>query len=315
MASAPEPPWTRLVREYETTRSFKMMGAIRAARDHLDGREAAETCGDTQEHPTLSSDFVRACLRAKMYDVRKAVDLVHSYQRFRRKSGWHTASGEKNVTAAATSSTLLSGFNLVLPSADVNGHVVLTQQMGLIFGDSSSSEGGGSLEAAQRAGFYLLHRALERQSAQTRGLALLLDFRGFGLDKLRKIRWSDLRRGVSMLQDSIPAKLECIYIVHQPRWIVYLVTLLRPLLRRQTLQQKFVLLGDDYARLHEYFEDGAAALPVQLDVGGTLQGFEEAWKHQVAEWAAEEEMLQRKQGAFDPASLIARGGALIGDST
>ena len=142
MASAPEPPWTRLVREYETTRSFKMMGAIRAARDHLDGQEAAETCGDTQEHPTLSSDFVRACLRAKMYDVRKAVDLVHSYQRFRRKSGWHTASGEKNVTAAATSSTLLSGFNLVLPSADVNGHVVLTQQMGLIFGDSSSSEGG-----------------------------------------------------------------------------------------------------------------------------------------------------------------------------
>jgi len=35
---------------------------------------------------------------------------------------------------------------------------------------------------------------------QERGLALVLDFRGFSLAHLYAVRWEDIRRGVAMLQ-------------------------------------------------------------------------------------------------------------------
>ena len=292
--------WCRVIEEAEAPRGIgtsalheleAALAATPAARSRVPLREVAGAVDASQPHG-LEPGFLRACLRAKAYNVRKALDLARNYIDFRRKSGWNIHDGgSQRVTAAASCEQLLTGFNLLLPSPDAEGHAVLTQQMKLLFGgerpavvrDGSST----TLEAAQRAGFYLLHRALARPSAQTRGLALLLDFRGFDLAALRQIRLADLRRGVRMLQDCVPAKLECIYIVHQPRWIVYLVSLLRPFLRRQDLQQKFVLLGEDYERLHELL-GGRGALPAQLEVGGTLEGFESQWAAQVAAWVAEE---------------------------
>ena len=51
------------------------------------------------------------------------------------------------------------------------------------------------------AGYYLLHRAMQRPSAQTCGIALLLDFRGFSLRLLSRIGTTDVARGVAMLQE------------------------------------------------------------------------------------------------------------------
>ena len=212
--------------------------------------------------------FLRACLRAKKWDVAKAALLAKEYAAFRQKVKWQDSaagpsdSGGGGVTAAAVETELRSGFNILLPSTDVHGNVVLTQQM------SKLSKDGGALERHQRAGYYLLHRALQRSCAQTRGIALVLDFRGFSLASLRKMGTADFRRGVAMLQDCFPARLSVIYILHQPRWIMVLLAVLRPLLRKQTLQQKFVMLGSDYSALHEHIP--AASLPFQLDAEGRL---------------------------------------------
>ena len=212
--------------------------------------------------------FLRACLRAKKWDVAKAALLAKEYAAFRQKVKWQDSaagpsdSGGGGVTAAAVETELRSGFNILLPSTDVHGNVVLTQQM------SKLSKDGGALERHQRAGYYLLHRALQRSCAQTRGIALVLDFRGFSLATLRKMGTADFRRGVAMLQDCFPARLSVIYILHQPRWIMVLLAVLRPLLRKQTLQQKFVMLGSDYSALHEHIP--AASLPFQLDAEGRL---------------------------------------------
>ena len=100
-----------------------------------------------------------------------------------------------------------------------------------------------SLEGLQRAGYYLLHRALQRRAAQERGIALVLDFKGFSLSQLYAVRWEDLRRGVAMLQECFPARLCSIYVLNEPRWLLLLVKLLRPLLSQDSMQQKFKLCG------------------------------------------------------------------------
>ena len=61
------------------------------------------------------------------------------------------------------------------------------------------------MDRYQRAGYYLLHRALERPEAQQNGLALLIDFTGFNFGKIvRSVKLSDIRRGISMMQAAAP---------------------------------------------------------------------------------------------------------------
>ena len=306
--------WRAVVQQAES--SDASMQALHTLQNILELRRAPPPYGEA-----WSPGFLRACLRAKMYDVHKAFDLCLTYVGFRKKARWHTgdATEKGRVTAAApdVAAGLNSGLNMLLPHPDVHGHIVLSQQMSKLGTEES-------LESLQRAGFYLLHRALERPGAQTKGLALLLDFREFSFAVLRRVRISDIRwaharrihvhtfatllssrlptwlpppldatpsislrairRGVIMLQDCFPAKLATIYVVHQPWWIVSLVAILRPFLRSSSLQQKFKLFGADYASLHEHIP--ASTLPASLNVGGTLEEFD--WAGAVDGWVAEE---------------------------
>ena len=261
-----------------------------AARSRLEA-ELQEMVGPT----SLAPEFYCAFLRAKSYDVPKTAALLKNYDAFRDISGWRTG-----VSAASTERCLRTGFNLLLPNTDVHGHVVVTQRMGLI--DTSRH---GAMEAHQRAGYYLLHRALHRPEAQTRGIALLLDFRGFDFSLLRRIGRSDLRRGVAMLQDCVPAHLQVIYVLHQPGWLRALVALLRPLLHRPTLKQKFILLGGEYDRLHAHIP--AASLPERVEAGGTLSEEAFNWDAQVDAWVAEESAVP----GFDAAALIETAGRAL----
>ena len=142
----------------------------------------------------------------------------------------------------------------------------------------------GSLENHQRAGYYLLHRALQRPGAQTCGIALLIDFRGFSLRVLSHIGKADVARGVAMLQDCFPARLAVLYIVHEPRWISAVFALLRPFLRADTLSQKIVLVGSKYSRLCEHFPSDA--VPEALAAGDPNN---EAWRALIEAWIAEED--------------------------
>ena len=264
----------------------------------------------------LGSAFLRSCLRAKRYDVDRTKKMLRNYLQFRRREKWLVASpaGDcaRPVCAAAIERELRSGVNTLLRDGDIHGHVVVTQRMGLI------EASGGSLESHQRAGYYLLHRALQREGAQTRGLALLLDFRGFGWSLFRQIGWHDIQRGMAMLQESFPARLAVIYVLHPPRWLSRLVTVLRPLLRRDSLQQKFVLLRD-VAALHALIPrdrlpagiDAALArddaphsaasqhASHEHDWGGTAPPHE--WDALIDGWIAEEAELG---DLFDPAALV-----------
>ena len=104
--------------------------------------------------------FVRCCLRAKKYELDMALQVATNYARFRARTGW----GGASVRAAALRRELRSGLNLLLPYPDAEGNVVLTQTMRKML------HSGCALEGLQRAGYYLLHRALQRRTAQERGV-------------------------------------------------------------------------------------------------------------------------------------------------
>mmetsp|Transcript_26897 Transcript_26897/g.44665 ORF Transcript_26897/g.44665 Transcript_26897/m.44665 type:complete len:321 (+) Transcript_26897:162-1124(+) len=230
------------------------------------GEKLIGTCVPTDE------PFLKACLRAKKYSTEKACKVAVNYTAFRDKAGWSTS-----VTAAALERELRSAFNTLLPYCDVYGHVVLTQRMERL--DFQV----GSLESFQRAGYYLLHRALQRERAQTCGIALVVDFRGFHFRMLTKIGMSDVKRGVAMLQDCFPARLAAIYVLHPPAWLSVIITMLRPLVNEKSLDQKFLVVGSDYSALHECMPK--AHLPKDLQAGGTLD-FD--WSAIVDGWIADE---------------------------
>jgi len=224
--------------------------------------------------------FLRSALRAKKYQLDKAFNITAHYTDFVHQIGW--LDNDKMPNAKRSSPELKTCFNMLLPQPDIHGNVVLTQQLALL----DLNLAGASLESYQKAGYYLLHRALQRREAQLGGIALLLDFRGFGWSLFRKVGFSDFRRGVSMLQDCFPSRLSVIYILHEPRWLGTLVRIIRPLLSNDSLQQKFVLMGSDYSKLYEHIPP--EQLPTTMDVGGKL---DVKWDEQVNEWVEEEKMF------------------------
>ena len=218
--------------------------------------------------------FVRACLRAKRYQLDKAQSLACNYIAFRERVGWH---GPGAVCAAAVAPALRSGFNTLLTARDRYGHVVLTQSM------HRFDPANGTLEAHQRSGYYLLHRALQRPGAQTNGIALLLDFRGFGIRLFSRFGSADVARGVAILQDCFPARVAVLYVLHEPRFLKSVFTLLRPFLKADSLSTKFVLVGSEYSRLYEHLP--CEAVPEAILAGGPA---DDAWCALVDSWMAEE---------------------------
>jgi hypothetical protein len=218
--------------------------------------------------------FVRACLRAKRYQLDKAHTLACNYIAFRERVGWHVPGA---VCAAAVAPALRSGFNTLLTARDRYGHVVLTQSM------HRFDPANGTLEAHQRSGYYLLHRALQRPGAQTNGIALLLDFRGFGIRLFSRFGRADVARGVAILQDCFPARVAVLYVLHEPRFLKSVFTLLRPFLKADSLSTKFVLVGSEYSRLYEHLP--CEAVPEAILAGRPA---DDAWCALVDSWVAEE---------------------------
>ena len=178
-------------------------------------------------------------------------------------------------------------------------------------------DGAPNVESLQRAGYYLVHRTLQLEAAQTRGVALLLDFGQIRWSTFRRIGYADVRRGVRMLQDCFPLRLAVIYVLHPPSWISAVLSLLAPFLKRDSFQQKLFLLssvaGDEPTSLHAHIPP--TALPAGVaDWEGSLPL---DWDATVDAWMAEEAARERGEtssegmapaaASFDPADLLTMG--------
>ena len=99
----------------------RMIEASSAGTAGAAGRPSEEAIRPAPSTP----GFVRCCLRAKKYEVGRALQLATNYAHFRADTGW----GGASVRAAALRRELRSGLNLLLPYPDAEGNVVLTQTM------------------------------------------------------------------------------------------------------------------------------------------------------------------------------------------
>lgn len=259
-----ESRWRKLMKEAEE-------GPIGAERE----AELKSLLADKvdEDHLHVTEPFLKACLRAKKYQVVKACQLAMQYSSFREKAGWNCPS--KAVTAKALERQLRSGFNMLLPGQDTHGHVLLTKSFEQLHFKN------GTLESHQRSGYYLLHRAIQMEHAQKYGIALVLDFRGFGLRHFTHFTGPDVARGVNMLQDCFPARLAVIYVLHQPALLSAIVALFMPFVNKESLGQKFILCGSNYETLHEHVPKDQ--LPKTF--GGTADC---KWDGTVDKWIAEE---------------------------
>lgn len=266
-ASESEPIWRQILQNVEESGDETINIKIRQLRSLL---------GSAQVPSGLLEDgFLKACLRAKKYNPPKAAELLLAYEGCRTTCGWVRSS----PSAAALQPEIASGFNTLLPYPDVYGHTVVTQTMQRM----DLSIPGASVERYQKIGYYLLHRALRQETAQVKGIALLIDFGGFSFSKfIRRIRLSDLRRGIHMMQDCAPAHLECIYLANTPVWIGRLLSMIRSFLRKDTLNKKLIFLDKDGLRPHFDRQQLPVELGGQLDVG---------WSGQLQEWLSEEALI------------------------
>ena len=68
-------------------------------------------------HVCCAAPFLRCCLRAKKYELPKALRLAINYDAYRRRCSWPTGS----ISVSELRPELESGFNLVLPKSDAFG--------------------------------------------------------------------------------------------------------------------------------------------------------------------------------------------------
>jgi hypothetical protein len=254
----------------------------------------------------LSASFLERCLRSKKMSPSRAETVVRRYAQFRQLPGWET------INAAGVAREARTAFNTVLPCPDACGRVVLTQRMSrldLRLGAAQPGERPTSIEAYQRMAYYLLHRALHARGSHT-GLALLIDFRGFSWAQMCRMRWSDFRRGIAMVEQSFPAHLECVYVLHPPFWISRLLGLIRPFLHKSSLQKKLVLLRhEDELWVHIPRES------VPAEFGG--RGQAEPWEVAFNRWRAQEQQWQAasqeagEASSFDCLILLAAEGEML----
>ena len=57
------------------------------------------------------------------------------------------------------------------------------------------------------------------EPTKTQGAFFLVDFRGFSLSLMRRVTVADVKRGLSMFQDTFPIRIDKILLINEPLWI------------------------------------------------------------------------------------------------
>ena len=57
------------------------------------------------------------------------------------------------------------------------------------------------------------------EPTKTQGAFFLVDFQGFSLSLMRRLTVADVKRGLSMFQDTFPIRIDKILLINEPLWI------------------------------------------------------------------------------------------------
>lgn len=214
----------------------------------------------------VNNCFLLMFLRARKFDVDKALQLYVNYHVFRHKHSSMLA----DLNLKSVEHVLETEVIKVLDSRCLDGSKVLCVYPGrwdsvnIPFVDNF------------RATLLVLDKLIQDEETQVHGFSVVYDFTGSSFMSVLKVAQSELiTKGVliELLQESFPARFKGVHLLHQPWYVSIVLSVIRPFMK-QKLRDRIHSHGEDFKSLHMFIE--AENLPEEL--GGNLDNHNATYK-------------------------------------
>ena len=193
-----------------------------------------------------NSAFLLMFLRARKFDVDKALLLYISYHVFRHRH----AQLLKDLTQESVEHVFQSNVFKVLDMRAEDGSKVLC-----VYPRNWNASMHPFLENF-RATFLVLDKLIQDEETQVHGFSILYDFTDSSIMSMLHVAQSELiTRGIliELLQDAFPARFKGVHLVHQPWYINIVLGVIKPFMK-QKLRDRIHSHGEDYDSLHRHID-------------------------------------------------------------
>ena len=201
--------------------------------------------------------FLLMFLRARKFDVDKALQLYVNYHVFRHKH-----------------SDMLEDLNYKSVEHVFHSEVVKVLDTRCLDSSKVLCVNPRNWDSAEvpfvdnfRATFLILDQLIQDEETQVTGFSVVYDFTDSTLMSMLKVAQSELiTKGIliELLQEAFPARFKGVHLLHQPWYVSIVLSVIRPFMK-QKLRDRIHSHGSDFNSLHRFVE--AQYLPAEL--GGT----------------------------------------------
>ena len=201
--------------------------------------------------------FLLAFLRARKFNVDKALQLFVNYHQFRHKY----ASVLSTLNAPSVEHILRSGVLSVPDSRFYNGSKAIC-----VYPQKWDYETVPFLDNF-RATMLILDKLIEDEETQINGISVVYNFEGtsfYSILKVAQLEHSQRAMLIELLQEAFPARFKGVHLINQPWYISIVMGVIKPFMK-QKLRDRIHLHGTDYQSLLEHTSPDS--LPIEF--GGT----------------------------------------------
>jgi len=217
---------------------------------------------DAPECKDVPDAILRKCLAFQDGDIEKAASTAAGFFNFRSQARW-----AMRIPASEVSRALKTGLHWLLPgkkdSEDPNEFAAAC----LVFNMAKLDPDACPIEEYQKLSLFLIERATDSLDVQTRGVALIIDFRSVQFTKLWSVlRLEDIKRGLGCWVGAFPCRLRRIWILDAPLPVRVLTSLVKKFLTPKVRNRIDFVTPKDLQRIREDFVD---CIVVPDSLGGT----------------------------------------------
>lgn len=215
--------------------------------------------------------FLLRFLRARKFNVDRAVQLYCNYYRFRHKYA-HILG---DMHPRAVEHVLRSGLMGMTDLHGKDGSTVIHLRPERW--DPESVQ----FQDNFRTMILILDKLIEDEENQVHGISTLNNLHDVPFSTVFKISQTEqVRKGmfIEMVQDCFPCRFKGLHLVNQPWYISLVVMIVKPFMK-QKLRERFFMHGTDYTTLYEHFDveklpPSLGGLGVEFDPTYLLEFFE-----------------------------------------
>ena len=213
--------------------------------------------------------FLLRFLRAKKFNQKKALNVLHNYHSIRRD---YKEVFEKVSNPAIMRPIAEKGIMFMLEGQDNNGAAVMFSRSGLI--DENSD-----INGLMAYGVFLMEKVLEKERFQICGVTSIRDLKNFSLLIYTKISPIAIKRMTSVWQDAMPIRFKAAHILNEGTVYDVIITMFRPFIKKK-FWDRMHIHGGNYKAL-ESFIDPAVLPPYLGGTGPTVEHSAKVWLEKV----------------------------------